>query len=118
MGEDVLTADRLLGLVRDFRAAYPPQPPELRFYVVPSWITHQEKQWVVLRPGPCPLRGNRKGTRRQWGMANPRGLRLRWVTVYDEPDHAIRTATGEVYCTAAQYAAIKARVRSNSAEKA
>lgn len=83
------------------------------FRVVPSWITHQEKHWITLRPGRCPAKGKRKGTRRQWGRANPRGIRLRWVTVYDEPDHAIRTADGTVYCTARQYAAIKVRVPSS-----
>lgn len=105
-GGSISAAD-VLAMVRSI----PPAPPALTFRVVPSWITHQEKQWITLRPGRCPPRGERKGSRRQWGRANPRGLRLRWITVYDEPDHAIRTTDGTVFCTARQYAAIKAGKR-------
>lgn len=102
-----ITAAAVLAMIRNL----PRAPPALSFRVVPSWITHQEKHWVFLRPGRCPPRDRRKGTRRQWGRANPRGLRLRWVTVYDEPDHAIRIADGTVFCTARQYAAITAAAR-------
>jgi hypothetical protein len=106
-----LTAEAVLGMLR----SVPHAPPALRFVVVPSWITHQEKHWITLRPGRCPPKAQRNGTRRQWGRAHPRGLRLRWITIYDEPDHAIRTPTGEVYCTARQYAAIKAATGEKSA---
>lgn len=81
----------------------------VRVFVVPSWVHEVQGLWITLRPGRCPPKGQRKGTRRQWKRANPRGLRFRRISVAVEPDHFIR-GPGAIYCTAAQAAKLRAAI--------
>ena len=76
----------------------------MKVTVVRSWITAPGWEYKA-RPGRAPTkREGRKGSRRAWKLAHPFGWR--WGVVYVEPDHVLTTARG-IYCTAAQYAAIK-----------
>ena len=70
--------------------------------VVPSWVWGW--RLVYCTQPPVPPRGKRKGTRKQWKRANPRGWRNRYGPI--EPDHVLESF-GVIYCTEKQFELIK-----------
>lgn len=75
--------------------------------VTATWVTGWRWTWLGDPRRTPPRLEGRKGTRRQWKRAHPHGWRWRHGPV--EPDHVLEIA-GKVYCTAAQYAALKAKM--------
>jgi hypothetical protein len=74
--------------------------------IVPTWVSGW--RWTRLHSGKAPSKAQgRKGTRRAWKRAHPRGIRWRYGPV--EPDHVLKVG-GRVLCTAAQAKALRERI--------
>lgn len=92
-------------LVRDYAISVDYRPYSiggLKVNIVDSWVSGYAWRYYTQRA--VPPHGKRKGTRKQWKRANPRGWRWRYGPV--EPDVVIKT-DNEIYCTHRQWEFIK-----------
>lgn len=81
-----------------------------KLMIVPSWIPPvTEWQWIVLRGSRPPSKRWRRGTRRAWKRAHPKGLRWRPVSIPQEPEHVLKI-NDTIFCTRQQYCVIRARI--------